>query len=103
MGVADLPHEPGPKRRQHLRERRAIAQHRHVGGRLKSSGALPDGRDQHLLFVANQRVQLSLRHPRARGDLERASRRVAALLEGLECGGQDALTHRRLVTAFLSP
>src|SRR5262249_54046147 len=100
MGVADLPHVPDPKRRQYLRERLAIAQYRHVGRRLESLGALPDGRDQHLLFVADQRVELSLRYTRARRDLEGTGRRVATLAEGAEWGGQDALTHRRTVPAF---
>jgi hypothetical protein len=90
----------GSKRGQHVRQRRAIAQHRHVGRRLQAPSALPDGRNQHLLFVPNERVELSLRHSRPRGDLERARRRVATLHECLECCVEDTVTHRGFVVAF---
>jgi hypothetical protein len=95
-----------PNARQHLRQRRAVAQRRHLGGRLQSLGALPDACDQHLLFVAHQRVELSLRHPGARGDLEGAGRRVALLLECLECRVcrvEDTVAHRGFVGAVLCP
>src|SRR5882724_4832892 len=102
LGIAYLADEPRRERSQHLLQGLAIAQCRKVSGHVKSLGALADAGDQHFLFVANPRVELSLRNARARGDLKRASRCVAALHERRKGRLKDALAHRAFVAAFLA-
>jgi len=75
-GIAYLADEFRPERNQHLCQGLAIAQLGQICGYVQSLGTLADGSNQHFLFVANQRVKLSLRNSRARRDLQRAGARA---------------------------
>src|SRR5258708_4653831 len=52
-----------------------------LGGHLQPLGAFGDAGREHLVLAANQRVELALRNPGARRDLERAGRGKAAFHE----------------------
>jgi len=66
-----------PERSEQVREALAVVRHGQVSRHLKSLGALGDAGHEHFLFVADQRIELTLRNPCARGDLQRTGRRVA--------------------------
>ncbi|HVW50024.1 MAG TPA: hypothetical protein VHC91_06410 [Trinickia sp.] len=55
-------------------------------------GPCVDAGGRHLLFVADQRVELSFRHSRLRGDLDRAGCRKFFVHECSEGGIGNALT-----------
>jgi hypothetical protein len=100
--VGYLSDEPRPERSQYAREGLAIVRHGQVSGYLQSHGAGADARDQHFMFVAHQCVQFSFRNARARGDLERAGRRVAALHERRKGCIEDARAHLGFAAASLT-
>jgi hypothetical protein len=59
-GIAYFADELRSERNQHLLQGFAIAQRGQVSGYGQSLGALTDAGDQYFLFVANERVKLSL-------------------------------------------
>jgi hypothetical protein len=101
--IADLANKLSPERRQHMRERFAIAWHGQVDGHLQSPRAISDARSQHLLLVPDQRVKLSLGNARAVGDLERAGSGIAALHECREGGLKNTPAYGGFVAGFPLP
>ena len=95
--IAYFANELGSERSEQVREALAVARHGQVSRHLKSLGALGDAGHEHFLLVADQRIELAFRNPRASGDLQGTGCCVAAFRECPEGRLQDAAAHRGFI------
>src|SRR5713226_8813564 len=71
------------------------------GRHLQPPGTLGDAGREHFLLAADQRIELALRNPRARCDLERAGLGKAVFHERRERRVENAPARRNLIGSLL--